>query len=182
MSSSIRKQKEYDFLSLAVTDFNIRSSIAINPKARDTKYSPSDTKVYQRYSTLELSCRNIDPDEPLTDTYQFTIYGHPDEGLANPDLTLADCHVYDGEGFKKYRKSRGVDKPVYEVPKGIGALQKRHGMRQWSSALWLMPDIVSDMNALLLSDLDIYVACHIRYENRVAWLIDLDLQTANPLD
>ena len=100
----------------------------------------------------------------------------------NPEFTLADCHVCDEEGFKKYRKSRGVDKPVYDVPKGIGSLHKSHGVRQWSSALWLTPDIVSDMIVLLLSDLDIYVACHIRHENRVAWLIGLDLQTANPLE
>ena len=182
MSSKTRKQEEFAFLSLVVTDFKIRSSIGINPKARNTRYSPSDTKIYQQYSTIELSCRNIYPDEPLTDTYLFTIYGRTDEDLGNPDLTLADCHVYDGGGFKKYKKSRGVDEPVYDVPKGIGALRKRHGMRQWSSAVWLPPDIVSDMIVLLLSDLDIYVACHIKHEDRVRWLIGFDVQTSKPLD
>lgn len=175
------KKAEYSFLPLVVTEFNVRSSYGINHKARDTKYSRSDTKIYQQNSTIELECRNIDPDEPLSDIYQFSIYGHSD-GPTNPDLTLADCHVCDEEGIKKYRKSRGVERPVYDVPKGISALLKSHGRRQWSSALWLQPDIVSDMIVLLLSKLDIYVACHIRHENQVAWLIELYLQTANPLD
>lgn len=109
MPSKEAKKAEYSFLHLVVTEFNVRLSYGINPKARDTRYSPSDTKIYQQSSTIELSCRNIDPDEPLTDTYQFIIYGRTDEDLANPDLTLADCHVCDGEGFKKYRKRRGVD-------------------------------------------------------------------------
>ena len=178
MSSKRRKKEEYSFLSLVVADFNIRSNIGINPEARNTRYSSADTKIYQQYSTIELSCRNIDPDEPLTDIYQFSIYGDQ----INPGLTLADCHVCNEDGFKKYRKSRGVDKPVYDVPKGIGCLLKSRGVRQWSSALWLTPDIVSDMIVLLLSDLDIYVACHIRHENRVAWLFGFDLQTANPLE
>lgn len=68
------------------------------------------------------------------------------------------------------------------MPKGLGALHKQHGARQWSSALWLAPDIVSDMIVLLLSDRDIYVACHIKNDDRNQWLIGFDVQTSNPLD
>lgn len=72
--------------------------------------------------------------------------------------------------------------PIYNVPKGISTLTKRRGSRHWSSALWLKPQIVSDMVALLSSDKDLYVACHLTKIERVQWLIGFDMQTENPLD
>lgn len=181
MVSKNKKQVDYSFLSLAVDDFSIRSSVCINPEARDNRYSPPETKIYEQHSSIDIQCRNIDPDEPLTDSYHFSLYGHLINHM-NPQLTLADYHVADNEGFKKYRKRKGAEIPVYDVPKGMNALSKTRGERHWSSALWLAPTIVSDMIALLLSDRDIYAACHIRHEGRVAWLNGFDLQTENPLD
>ncbi|MEX0739810.1 MAG: hypothetical protein WD071_10765 [Pseudohongiella sp.] len=108
MPSKAAKTLQYSFLSLAITDFNIRTNVMISLRARDNKYSPPDTKVYHQSSSIELSCRNIDPDDPPTDIYQFSQYGSVDDQV-NPELTLADCHVCDAQGFKKYRKIRGID-------------------------------------------------------------------------
>jgi hypothetical protein len=175
------EQAEYSFLSLTVTDFNISSSVCINPEVRDPRYGPPETKIYEQHSCIDVQCRNIDPDEPLTDTYFFSLFGFPASHM-NPDLKLDNYHVEDDEGFKKYRNRKDREVPVYDIPKGMNALEKKRGARHWSSALWLSPAIVSDMIALLLSDRDIYAACHIRHIDRVAWLNGFDLQTANPLD
>lgn len=181
MASKVFKKDEYSFLFLSVRDFDISTSVYINPIARDKKYRSPDTKIYRQYSTIELDCRNIDPDEPLTDTYYFSIYGHAEE-LCKPELTLADCHVLDENGFKKYRKRRGVDEAVYELPKGIAVLHKKYGAREWSSAIWQPPNVVSDMMAILLSDLDVYVTCHLQHEGHVRWIMGFDLQTSNPVE
>lgn len=181
MTSKKVRQVEYAFLSLAVNDFSINSGISINHEVHDSRHSPPETGIYQQYSSITLRCRNIDPADPLTDTYQFSLYGQSTDSMS-PELTLADYHVRDDEGFAVYRKKKGEEIPVYDLPKGMGVLAKHRGERHWSSALWLTPAIVSDMIALLLSDKEIYAACHIRYDGRVAWLNGFDLQTINPLE
>jgi hypothetical protein len=181
MAAKLKKKIEYSFLSLLVTDFNIRSSVCVNPEARDNRYSAPETKIYEQNSTIDIQCSNIDPDEPLKDTYHFSLLGFPASHM-NPDLALANYHVEDNRGFKKYRKLNDREVPVYDIPKGMNVIDKKRGERHWSSALWLTPAIVSDIIVLLLSGKDIYVACHVRCEDRVAWLNGFNLQTENPLD
>ena len=155
--------------------------MCINHEARNHKHSPPETEIYEQHSSIDIQCRNIDPDEPPTDTYHFSLFGFPTDHM-NPDLALTNYHVEDAKGFKKYRKRKDREIPVYDIPKGMNALDKKRGERHWSSALWLSPAIVSDMITLLLSDSDVYAACHIRHIDRVAWLNGFDLQTENPLD
>lgn len=179
MVSKAANERRYSFLPLVVDDFEIRASVAINPSAKDAKNSPPDTKIFQQYSSIELNCHNIDPGEPATDAFHFSIYGHA-ESLYKPDLSLADCHVLDDNGFKKYRKRRGIDEAIYEIPKGVAVLHKKYGAREWHSAIWQPPNIVSDMIPILLSDLNVYIACHIQHEGRVRWIMLFDLQTSDP--
>lgn len=175
------KKNEYSFLSLLVTDFHVRTGISLNHEVINAKLLSPETTIYQQYSSIELHCRNIDPDYLTTDTYQFSLYGHPLEH-STPELTLANFHVKDDKGVETYRRVKGRDVPIYNVPKGINTLTKRRGSRHWSSALWLKPQIVSDMVTLLSSDKDLYVACHLTKIERVQWLIGFDMQTENPLD
>ena len=181
MVSRKTKREEYAFLSLAVAGFDIRSSISLNHEVRDPRYRQPETKIYKQYSAIELYCRNIDPDELPTCTYHFSLYGHTTDQM-NPDLSLDDFHVVYDEGIKKYRRRGGVDEPVWDIPRGISVLDKQRGEQHWTTALWLTPIFLSDMIALLTSNRDLYVACHVKKVNRAHWLIGFDLQTENPLE
>lgn len=159
------KQNEYTFLSLIVTNFDVRTGAAISPEIRTGRACSPDTKIVEHHTALDIECLNIDPDEPLSDSYSFTIYGNSD---TQPRLeeTLADYHVEDKEGFKKYRKRRGVEMPVYDIPSGLAVLSKMRGERRWSTALWLTRDVVSDMLVLLNGEKQVYTAAHLKHESR----------------
>ena len=167
MVARSNKQTEYSFLSLAVSDYSVRTGVAINPKARENRRSYQDTKIYEQHTVLDITAHNVDPDEPLTDTYSLYIYGDRNT-VKDLDLTLADYHVEDEEGLKKYRKLKGVEIPIYDIPSGLAALNKKRGERGWWAALWLAPDIVSDMLTTLSSGKQVYVAAHIRHEGRAS--------------
>jgi hypothetical protein len=181
MANESNKQTEYSFLSLAVNSFDVRTGSAINPKLRTGKACSPSTKVQEHHTVIDLTCNNIVPDKPLSDTYSFTIYGdaHPYPRL---ESTLEDCHEEDEDGFKKYRKRRGVEMPVYDIPSGLAVLSKLRGERSWSTALWLTRDVVSDMLALLNGKKQVYAAVHLKHESRKQWILGLELQTNNPQD
>jgi hypothetical protein len=181
MPNQSRKQTEYSFLSLAVNSFEIRTGSAINHELRTDRICSPDTKISAHHTILELTCNNIDPDKPLDDAYSFTVYGdaHPYPRL---ESTLEDCHEEDEEGFKKYRKQKGVEIPIYDIPKGLAVLSKQSGERHWSTALWLPRDIVSDMLVLLSGSKKVYAAVHLKHVSGDLWILGFDLKTSNPLD
>ena len=107
-----------------------------------------DAKVYQFDSSVELEGACNYPEEREGEKFPFTVYGREiHEG--GFDVTLSDCHVLDDDGARKYRRVRGKDVPVYEVPKGIGTIQRVRGSGGWSGWCWISPRAVSDMLALL---------------------------------
>jgi hypothetical protein len=181
MPEPSRKKTEYSFLTLEVNSFDVRIGSAINHKLRTRKACSPSIKVQEHHTVLDLTCNNIDPDNPLSDSYSFTIYGdaHPYPRL---ESTLEDCHEEDEEGFKKYRKQKGVEIPVYDIPKGLAVLSKLRGERHWSTALWLPRDIVSDMLVLLSGSKKVYAFVHLKHMDRDLWILGFDLQTSNPMD
>ena len=64
--------------------------------------------------------------------------------------TLDDYHARNADRSPKYRKVRGVSRPVFEPPKGVGHLEKRRGENAWLGFLWVPPTTLNDMLALLL--------------------------------
>jgi hypothetical protein len=176
-----KKQIEYSFQSTIVTSFDVRTGVSINHEVRTSGICSPDTKFAEHHTVIGLTCNNIDPDKPLSDAYSFTIYGdaHPYPRL---DSTLTDYHEEDEEGFKKYRKKKGVEIPIYNIPKGLAVLSKLRGQRHWSTALWLPRDIVSDMLVLLSGSKKVYAAVHLKQVSGDLWVLGFDLQTSNPLD
>ena len=48
-----------------------------------------------------------------------------------------------------YRIVKGQQVPVYDVPKGVGFLERRRGTKAWMGCLWVPPRTVGDMLKLL---------------------------------
>tara|TARA_R110002096_G_scaffold61399_4_gene152604 strand:+ start:5253 stop:5549 length:297 start_codon:yes stop_codon:yes gene_type:complete len=97
-------------------------------------------------------------------------------------LTLADCHICDDKGSPKYRKVRGKEIPIYDIPKGIGRLERQRGTTNWLGNVWVSPQSVTDMLALLPNVKPLFLTIHEMRAERNHWIVGLTLQTKKPED
>ncbi len=171
--------EEYSLISIKIRDHNARAGASINHKVRDKRYQNDELRVYQFDSYLEISGICTYPDDRAGDRYLITIYGdQSDEG--DLDKKLQGYHVRDKNGDPKYRKSRGHYLPVYEVPKGVGFIQKERGVNSWNGSIWVPNETVAMMFALLNSIGALFVELHERRIARNRWINSLTLQTTDP--
>ena len=169
--------EEYSLISINVRAHKARASI--NHKARDKRYQHDELRVYQFDSYLEISGICTYPENLAGDKYLFTVYGdQSDEG--DLKARLKEFHIMDKNGDTKYRKSSGHYLPVYEIPKGVGFVQKEPGVNSWNGCIWVPNETVAMMLTLLNSMGALFVELH---EHRVArnrWINGFTLQTTDP--
>lgn len=109
------------------------------------------------------------------------IYGHERSG-EEFSLKLKDCHVINEKWERVYRKVKGKEEPVYDIPKGIGSLEKRRGSDAWSGVVWIMPNVVSDMLTLLPNVSPLYLDLHVKKEGKLHYIVGLSLKTQDPAE
>ena len=86
----------------------------------------------------------------------------------------------DKDGGRKYRMVRGQSQPVYEVPKGIGHLEKVRGANEWSGWTWVLPQTFTDMLTLLSNVSPIYVELHELKIGRIRHIVSITLKNTDP--
>ncbi len=180
-----RKKKktieQYEILSITLTDFDTIIDGSINYEVRDFRNQSCDSKIYSSGTQLELAGICSFPDEREGELYKFTVYGSETrEGMF--DAILSDYHVRDDNGQLKYRKVRGVERAVYEPPKGIGVIEHQRITKIWIGWCWLPPHIVSDMLTLLVHIKPVYISLHELKIGRKRWIVGLSLQTSDPAE
>jgi len=77
---------------------------------------------------------------------------------------------------------RGELRPVYDVPEGIGILNKVRGTQNWTGAAWVAPNTISDMLTLLPTVDPLYVFLHEVKIGRNRWIKGITLQTTDPAE
>jgi hypothetical protein len=128
--------EEYSLISIRIQNHKARVGASINHKANDKRYQHDELRVYQFDSSLEIAGICNYPDDRSGETFLITVYGdQPGEGELN--ARLRDFHIKDKYGDPKYRKLRGRHMPVYEIPKGVGFLQKVRGKNSWYGCIWV---------------------------------------------
>ena len=172
---------EYSINHAELTGYSASIGASINHKVREPRYYEEEAKVYDFGSHLELEGFFIEPEERAKDEFQLTVYGS-DSGHCDFELTLADCQVRDDNGMLKYRKARGKEVPVYDVPKGIGYIKRQRGTRAWSGCVWVKQRTVTDMLTLLPNVQPLFLEFHERHIGRTRWIAGLTLVTKNPED
>lgn len=161
--------------------FNARVDASINYEVRHHHHDHDDAKVYAFESCLDIEGVCTYPDDRTGDKYCITVYGH--EARKNQfQLTLADCHVRDEDGSRKYRKVRGREVPVYDVPKGIGHIEQQRGTKIWTGWTWVSPRSVADMLILLPHVKPLFIQIHELKIARLRWIISMSLQTSDPAE
>ncbi len=173
------KRAEYEFLSLRVEDYSASVEASINYQVRDSRHRRPEALVYGFGSHIEIEASVVWPEERADQPLHLTVYGHePHQGTF--DMTLDDCHVIDESGSRKYQKKRGEAVPVYNVPKGIGNIEKVRGVNAWSGYAWVTAACASDMMALLPNVDPLYLSIHEMKEGRSRFIVGLTLQTVDP--
>ena len=158
MGRSAAKQKskavksEYSFLAIKITGYNAAISAAVNYEVKDPHQYYDDAQVYAFDSRLEIEGICTYPDEHRDEEYSITVYG-TDRKSKQFELTLADCQARDDKRLLVYRKVRGKQVPVYNIPKDVGMLEHRRATNStkkgWTGWLWVPPRTVTDMLTLL---------------------------------
>lgn len=170
---------EYRFLSARITDYKAYIDSSINYEVRDRHHYRDNAKVYKFMTRLEVCAVCTYPDDIEDHELYMTIYGD-ESGQGDFDLTLSGCHVRDNTGAHKYRKIRGKEVPVYDVPKGLGLFEKQRGENKWNSAIWVSPETITNMLTLLPTVKPLYISIHVRTVERNDWVVGFTLQTSNP--
>jgi len=173
--------EEYSFLALKIRSFNVSINASINCDARVPRYYHDDTKVYDFKTCLDIEGISTYPEEREGEAYSITVYG-AEPSSDNFNMTLVDCHVRDEDGLPRYRKVSGKQVPVYDVPKGIGLLERHRGAKCWGGWVWVSQPTVSDMLALLPHVQPLYIHIHELRIGRKRWIAGLTLQTTDPAE
>ena len=126
---------EYSINHAELTGYSASIDASINLKVREPRYYENDAKVYNFDSHLELKAHFIFSEDRAEEEFQLTVYGS-DSDHRDFELTLADCQVRDDNGSLKYRKARGKESPVYDVPKGSGYISNAKGGQEPGGAVY----------------------------------------------
>lgn len=175
-----KQQPAYSFLSVEIIHYEARVDASINYEVRDKRHHHHNPNIYSFGSHLEIEGRCLYPEEQKDETARISIIGS--ERKADEfTLKLEDCHVRDESGHKIYKKVRGKEIAEYDIPKGVGYLQKDRGSKSWSGASWVPPQTVSGMLTILPHIKPLYLEIHLYHEGKNYWVAGLTLQTENSL-
>jgi hypothetical protein len=177
--SKKHNEGDYTFLSIKVESYEAAVGVSVNLNLRTSVphwYSDEDP-VFTPEMRLEVMGTCISPRERAGDNYEIVIYG---ERAEREQPKLKDIHVRDGHEVPVYRSYRGQQIPVYKPPPGIAVLKKQRGRPEWSLAVWVLPQVSSDMLTLLTAPRPLWVHIHERRVERQRWMLGLTLQTRDP--
>ena len=148
---------------------------------RDKCHYYDGAKVYEFGSHLEIEGVCNYPEEREGNEHRVNIYS-TERSYRDFELTLSDCHVRNEDGTHKYRRIRGKDMPVYDIPKGLGTIEKVRGGALWTGCLWVKQETVTQMLSLLPVVKPLYMFVHERKIERIRWIEGFAVQTSNPAE
>lgn len=172
-------KEEHSYLDLEVIDYAVRISASINHNIRSGHFCTEKTRVYEFSTHLEIQAKQTYPEYDAGIPYEFSIYG-ASSSTTEFSMTLADCHLRHDDGSKTYRKVRGRQEPVYDIPKGIGHLEKIRGEKAWYGWLWVSESSTDQMLSLLPHVRPLYIDIHSLKSGRNYWIVNFTLQTSDP--
>lgn len=176
-----RNDDEYAFIAIKVlqNEASAGAEININLRVSNNPYPSEQEPVFTSSSRLELLGTAIWPEDRVDDRYEITVSGKKDG--EKPSI-LKELRALDTDGHPIYTKRHGSDVPVYNVPPGIGMIERRRGTRLWNCWVHVPARAVSDMLRLVCSRRALYVSIHERKIDRHRWIVGFALQTNNPAD
>ena len=174
-----KPQRNFTLLTIKINNFDISVDAEINYEVRDDKKPCDSSNIYQFGSVIEIFGESIWPIEQANEKFQISVHGsepRPNEF----SLRLNDCHRRDEEGALMYRTVRGKEQPIYDIPKGLGLLNKASDDKDWYGWGWVSQQTTTDMISVLTLIEPLYLENHEMKEGGSRWIVGLSLQTINP--
>lgn len=171
----------HEHLAIEIENFKARIDSSLNYDVREPRYRYDEARVYEFLTAIDIEGICVWPEERADEIYRITIYGS-EKHTGEFERILKDFHVRDEYGSRVYRKVRGKHVPVYDIPNGIGFLERQRGTKDWSGCVWVLPRVTLDMLALLPNLSPLYLAIHECKKGRHRRILGLALQTTNPAD
>jgi hypothetical protein len=173
--------QEDSYLSIKVDSYDAAAGLSVNLDLRTSvPYDyDDDDPVFTRNVRIELVGTSTYPDARAGDKYEITVYGELSE---RKQPRLKDAQVRDRHGVPAYRPCRGRQIPVFKLPRGLAVIEKRRGLREWTLCLSVLPNVTSDMLAMLSASRQLYAAVHERKVERQRWVLSFLLQTKDPAE
>ncbi|MBB6521038.1 hypothetical protein [Pseudoteredinibacter isoporae] len=170
------KHIHWDF---RVDRFNASVMAGISSDILNPRFWAPKNKIYNFYSTIELTSTCIEPEELAGAVYTFMVYGY-ESRFEDFSSVLGDYAARNKDGSVMYRKVRGLSEEVYEPPKDIGLIDRNMGKRNWMGSLHVPPTLLNDMLVVLTGVSPAYLCVHELREGRERRIIGFTLQTKEP--
>ena len=175
----IKPVDQYAFLTISVDKFSAAVNTSINGQARERHQHNDNVSLYSFGCSVEIQGFCTYPPERVHESYRIDISTNPQSQL-DFDAKLKDTRVRDEDGSFKYRKVRGRSLPVYDIPEGLGLLDKERGTTNWNGWLWVPEQTLTQMLILLTNVKRLSLEGHERKIGRRHWINELRLQMTDP--
>lgn len=167
------------FLTVALKNYNTSIGASISHEARDPPKFADHVHVYDFASSLELEGVCTYPDERAGESYLVTLYTEA-PSKTDPEATLRGFQARNADGSPRFRRIRGQEVPVYDVPRGLGLLERARGSQYWTGWVWVSGPTLSQMLTLVTSAKPLFLEIHERRTNRVHWINGVTLTSTDP--
>ena len=175
----IKPVDQYAFLTISVDKFSAAVNTSINGQARERHQHNDNVSLYSFGCSVEIQGTCTYPPERVHESYRIDISTNPQSQL-DFDAKLKDTRVRDEDGSFTYRKVRGRSLPVYDIPEGLGLLDKERGTTNWNGWLWVPEQTLTQMLILLTNVKRLSLEGHERKIGRRHWINELRLQMTDP--
>ena len=175
----IKPVAQYSYLTIIVDKFSAAVNMSVNDQARERRQQNDNVSLYSFSCSVEIHGTCTYPPERVQENYRIDISTKPQSQI-DFDAKLKDTRVMDEDGSFKYRKVRGRSLPVYDIPEGLGLLDKDRGTRNWNGWLWVPEQTLTQMLILLTNVKPLYLEIHERKIKRTRWINGLRVQTTDP--
>ena len=175
----IKPVDQYAFMTINVDKFSAAVNMSVNGQARERPQDNDNVSLYSFSCSAEIQGTCTYPPERVHENYRIDISARS-PGELKFDAKLTNVHVRDEDGSLKYRKLRGRSLPVYDIPEGLGLLDKERGTRNWNGWLWVPEHTLTQMLILLTNVKPLYLEIHERKIERTRWINGVSLQMTDP--
>lgn len=182
MKKRKRQQPEFSIICLEITSYHAAVDSGVNGEVHDKRVADRSTKVFRFDTRIEIEARCTYPEENVGMTYRLSIYSgsRGEEKLA---AKMGDYQVIDDKWQPVYKKTSKGLTPVYDLPKGIGHLERGHGKYAWIGWAALPHQTVTDMLTLLPHVRPLYISFYQFPAGKKFYDINhLSLQTNDPAE
>jgi hypothetical protein len=140
--------QKHTHLAIRVETYTASATAGINPAlyGNNPKDIVGDEVILESSMGLEVRGVCTYPPTRADQTYEITIHA---EKAARAALRVKDIHRRDENNIPQYRKIRGNLYPVYDLPAGLGMIERRRSDGVWGGWAFVEPKILNNMLVLL---------------------------------